>query len=67
MLEHIVRENMKLKEQLEKKDARDAELASKISEMQQTIQLLVNGKLPSDGKMRRIVVRGDERKFENFN
>ena len=66
ILEHIVRENIKLKEQIEKKDAMDAELALKISEMQQSIQWLAEDKLPTDGKMRRIIVRGDERKFEIF-
>ena len=52
MLEHIVRENMQLKEQITK---RDTEFTSKMEEMQQTIDWLVAGKMPSDGKMRRIL------------
>lgn len=46
MLEHIVRENMKLKEQ--------------VAEMQQTLEWLVGGKMPTDGKMRRVIQSGKD-------
>jgi integrase len=63
MLEHIVRENMQLKEQMAK---RDAEVTSKMNEMQQTIDWLVKGQLPTDGKTRRVLKTPTETKIEVF-
>jgi site-specific recombinase XerC len=53
LVKSIVIENQQLKQQISK---RDKEFAATISEMQQTIQWLVAGKIPSDGKGRRIIV-----------
>jgi integrase len=61
MLEHIVRENMQLKDHIKK---RDAEFTSTLSEMQQTIEWLAAGQLPGDGKMRRVVESDTETRVE---
>lgn len=52
MLEHIVRENMRLKQHM--------------GEMQQTIDWLVAGKLPTDGKHRRVIESDDKIVVEVF-
>jgi len=57
MLEHIVRENMQ---------KRDADFTSKMAEMQQTIDWLVVGKLPTDGKHRRVLQTETETRVDVF-